>query len=390
MAELANRAARFDRSWSRILKILTLSNCQLRPTEGSGQIILALSEGLRLRGHQVDLHGPDDYEVAQGLRPRGNTYRQTLGMLGFVRRALARRSYDLVEIYGGDGWLTFEWLARRKQRPHTVSHSNGLETHYHETLQRHGAWTRHWWQLDHAPLMRRAFRKADGLITLSDFDRAYALRVGYQSSERVVTVCPGLHPAFHDLRFEPDKPPVVGFCGSWLRNKGIEAICTGLPDVLRAVPEARVLLVGVGAAFRPQDWFPAELLHRVDSVPWVEDREELVRLYQRMAVALMPSFYESFGLVAGEAMACSAAVIVSQTTGIAGHLEDGTDAVLLQDHDPGRLAMETISLLKNEKRRRAIAQSGHRRAAMLRWERSVDLLDSTYARWFPEARALSR
>jgi glycosyltransferase involved in cell wall biosynthesis len=364
------------------MRILTLSNCHLRASDGSGQVILALAEGLRARGHEVHLFGPDDFEVFRWMRPRANSYRQTLGMSQFALRKLARERYDMVEIYGGEGWLTFECLRRGvRMRPWLVSHSNGLEPHAYQHLAASGEVRYPWWHMNQAPWMARGFRAADGLVVVSDFERSFALRERYQAPERVVTVRPGLHPQFTGLEFEPERSPVIGFCGSWLPRKGIELLRLALPSALRSFPTARALLVGVGVEFRVGDWFPADVAARIDAVPWVHERASLVQLYRRMSIALLPSFYESFGLAAAEAMACSAAVVVSQN-GFGAELRDGQDALVLDDPRPETLIQAIVRLLAYEPLRRRIAASGHRRVQGLRWEASIAQLDATYRRWF--------
>lgn len=364
------------------MRILTLSNCHLRPSDGSGQVILALTEGLRARGHEVHLFGPDDFEVFGWMRPRANSYRQTLGMRQFALRKLARQRYDVLEIYGGEGWLTFECLRRDgRNRPWLVSHSNGLEPHAYQHLAVAGEFRHRWWQMNQAPWMARGFRAADGLVVISDFDRCFALSERYQLPERVVIVRPGLHPQFTGLEFEPERSPVIGFCGSWLPRKGIEVLRLALPSALRSFPAARALLVGVGAGFRVTDWFPADVAARIDAVPWVVERASLVQLYRRMSIALMPSLYEGFGLVAAEAMACSAAVVVSRS-GFGAELRDGQDGLVLDDLRPEALIQAIVRLLADEPLRGRIAASGHRRVQGLRWETSIAQLDATYRQWF--------
>src|SRR5438128_1745278 len=110
------------------LRILTFSNCQPLASEGSGQIALAYTKGLRSAGHVVDFMVPDDYEILQWLRPRANSHRQALGMWISASRKLRRNEYDIVEFYGGEAWLAISCLAKRQNRRFLlVQHSNGPE-----------------------------------------------------------------------------------------------------------------------------------------------------------------------------------------------------------------------------------------------------------------------
>ena len=116
------------------MKILSLSNCPLVESQGSGYVILNFCRGLRDRGHEVDLFGPESYEPFQAFR-KAKSYRQTLGMLFFALRQLAQKKYDLVELYGGESWLAASILSKINHRNFLlVSHSNGLETYFYDTL----------------------------------------------------------------------------------------------------------------------------------------------------------------------------------------------------------------------------------------------------------------
>ena len=366
------------------MRILTLSNCLLHANEGSGQVILSLTQGLRQRGHDVDLYGPDDYEICRGLRPRANAYRQALGMWRFARARLREYPYDLLEIYGGEGWLTFLALARQKTlRPLLVAHSNGLEPHVRFCLKHIDHQRRRWWQLDHSPWMARGFRCVDGLVVVSDFDREFALRQSYQPEDNLVTVKPGLAPEFLGLPLNLERQAVIGYCGNWLPIKGIDLIARALPQIMREFTRVKLLLVGVGNEFRITDWFPADVTARIEAIPWLDRRADLIAQYQRMAIAIRPSYYESFGLAAAEAMACGAAVISSQG-GFGGALRHGKDGLVLNPLNADSLAAACRQLLSDDALRQRIAAAGRLRVQSLRWEHSITRLAHIYERWLAQ------
>ncbi|HEY6320412.1 MAG TPA: hypothetical protein VJA16_02510, partial [Thermoanaerobaculia bacterium] len=110
------------------MRVLTLSNCPLDESLGSGYVVVRYAEGLRARGHRVEALGPTDYEPLPRLR-RAIRYRQTIGMAAASLGRLARAEYDVLEYYGGEAWLAVSALARLPGRRFLlVCHSNGLET----------------------------------------------------------------------------------------------------------------------------------------------------------------------------------------------------------------------------------------------------------------------
>jgi len=376
------------------VRILSMSNCPLDESLGSGYVALRYARGLRERGHHVDLLGPDDYEPLLRLR-RGISYRQALGMAAAgLRRA---GGYDVVELWGGEAWLTFSLLARRKRRRFLLAaHSNGLETHSAEVLRAaEGAGrlapSRRWFQLDQSALFERAFRAADALVTVADFDRRYALDRGYAPPDRILAVDNPLPDGYLDLpvdfeRSTFERGPRIGYCGSWIPRKGVALIASALPPLLRDFPAWRLTLVGVGEGFRAGDHFPADVLPRIEVVPFAERGSRLRDLYRSFAIALLPSVYESFGLAGAEAMACGAALVATRT-GFAAGLRGGEEAMLLGEPTPQALRGAVEALISDEELRRTVARGGYRRVQTLRWDGAVAAVEAAYQAWLAELRS---
>lgn len=373
------------------MKILTLSNCPLDASQGSGYVILGYARGLRALGHEVDLLGPAELEPFHGTR-RAIRYRLAAGMARRVLPPSTTASYDVIELYGGEGWLAASLLAGRRQRRYlVVSHSNGLEALAAENLARAGvvAPPSPRWSLPapvgYAALVERTYRRVDALVTVSDFERDFALRRGYQPPERVLALDNPLPEVYLGRRPSWDREQVVGFCGSWLPGKGTALLCSDVPELLRELPDCRFVLVGVGEGFDAAEHFPADVLPQITVCPRARRDTELAELYQTFAVHVMPSASESFGLVAAEGMACGSALVASRV-GFAASLDDGEEALLLPDLSPGTLQRTVRILLADEDRRQRIAKAGHRRVQTLRWPTAAETLATTYVKWLEEHR----
>ncbi|HVF61888.1 MAG TPA: glycosyltransferase family 4 protein [Thermoanaerobaculia bacterium] len=372
------------------MRILSLSNCPLDEHMGSGYVTLGYARRLRERGHEVDLLGPAEFEPLRRLG-RGTGYRQALGMATASLRRLAANDYDVVEFWGGEAWLALALLAWLPRRPFLlVAHSNGLETHCAELLRAaeadgRMARSRRWFQLDQSPLAERGFRAADALVTVGGFDRDYALERGYAEPQRALAVDNPLPEEYLGIEVDFARPRVIGYCGSWIPRKGVALLEASLPSVLRALPEWRLVLVGVGDGFRPDEHFPADLLARVEVVPYAERGTQLRALYQGLSILLLPSVYESFGLAAAEGMACGAALVASPV-GFAAGLRDRHEALLLNESSPQALQEAIESLARDEELRQRIARGGHRRVQSLRWDDAVVTVEAAYLRWLAELR----
>lgn len=77
-----------------------------------------------------------------------------------------------------------------------------------------------------------------------------------------------------------------------------------------------------------------------------KDQDTLVYYYAAAEMVVMPSHYESFGMVAIEAMACGTPVLASDVGGLSFSIEDGFNGYLVPGSDPEALANKIILLLK--------------------------------------------
>jgi glycosyltransferase involved in cell wall biosynthesis len=86
-------------------------------------------------------------------------------------------------------------------------------------------------------------------------------------------------------------------------------------------------------------------------------------------VAVVPSLYEPFGIVALEALACGVPVIASAVGGLKEIVADGQCGLLVPPGDPGALARALRLLLTNEASRRRLAAGALLRAQQFSLQR---------------------
>ena len=123
-----------------------------------------------------------------------------------------------------------------------------------------------------------------------------------------------------------------------------------------------------------------------------KDQDLLPDYYAAAEMVIMPSHYESFGLVALEAMAMGTPVIASEVGGLAFLVQDGHTGYHVPSRDPSALADRMDFLLKNRDCRDMLSEQARRHAEQYAWshivERMVvlyeDVLHATAARQ-PEA-----
>jgi D-inositol-3-phosphate glycosyltransferase len=119
-----------------------------------------------------------------------------------------------------------------------------------------------------------------------------------------------------------------------------------------------------------------------------QPRDQLVNVYRAADLVAVPSYSESFGLVAVEAQACGTPVVAAAVGGLPVAVADGRSGSLVVGHDPQRWAEAINALLRSDPeplRRGAIAH-----AAQFSWDHTVDGLLASYARAIADYRRTHR
>jgi D-inositol-3-phosphate glycosyltransferase len=91
-------------------------------------------------------------------------------------------------------------------------------------------------------------------------------------------------------------------------------------------------------------------------------REDLPALYTSAEVVVCVPWYEPFGLVALEAMACGRPVVASAVGGLIDTVIDGVNGLLVPPRNPGQVAAAIRRVLDDPPLQHALALGGRRRA----------------------------
>ncbi len=191
----------------------------------------------------------------------------------------------------------------------------------------------------------------------------------------------GLDPAFRWLLFVGRLDPV----------KGLETLLQALARMRPRLPHVRLAIVG-GEGPHPA----AGLRQRVQALGLTEavffagpqPHEALPAFYAAADVVVMPSYYETFGLVALEAMACGTPVVASDVGGLAHLVRHGQTGCLVPPQDPDALAATLTLLLDAPAFRRRLGHEAHRAAQAYAWPRiAARMVDEVYAMVLQEAAA---
>jgi D-inositol-3-phosphate glycosyltransferase len=109
-------------------------------------------------------------------------------------------------------------------------------------------------------------------------------------------------------------------------------------------------------------------------------RDELADWYAAATLVCVPSYNESFGLVAVEAQAVGTPVVAAAVGGLTTAVADGTSGVLVDGHDPEDYARVFERIIDAPTLRAALSVGAIAQAADFSWDRTADETVQVYAR----------
>lgn len=111
-----------------------------------------------------------------------------------------------------------------------------------------------------------------------------------------------------------------------------------------------------------------------------KDQDKLVHYYTAAEMVVMPSHYESFGMVAIEAMACGTPVVASDVGGLSFSIEDGFNGFLVPGRDPRALADKLSLLLKYPALRDQLGEQARLWVQRYSWAHIADEVQEVFER----------
>jgi type III pantothenate kinase len=246
---------------------------------------------------------------------------------------------------------------------------------------------------------RDILRRADHVVATCTDEVFELLRMGAARGRLTVIPC-GV-----DLEgFTPDGPQAprtdgrarLVTVGRLVERKGIGNVVTAL----RGLPDAELLIAGGPDWARLGEDGDACRLHALAGEEGVGDRVILCGRMERDGVARLirsadalvaVPWYEPFGIVPLEAMACGVPVVASAVGGMVDTVLDDVTGVHVPPRDPERLGEVLASLLRDPGRRRAYGAAGIERARRLYdWGRIGAATMELYGRLAPRRGRVAR
>ena len=189
-----------------------------------------------------------------------------------------------------------------------------------------------------------------------------------------------------------DDDLMILFLGRLVGVKGVDKLIMAMPHVLRKIPNAKLVIVGVGDL---QEYLVnlTRTMRLDEYVKFCFDfipEEERILHYAACDVAVFPSHYEPFGIVALEAMSMEKPVVVG-AAGVSGMREivvccgEEQCGYHIDPNNPSDIAWGIVSALENSGKREWLGKNGRKRVLQeFTWnkiaEKTVELYEKAIKR----------
>jgi D-inositol-3-phosphate glycosyltransferase len=194
-----------------------------------------------------------------------------------------------------------------------------------------------------------------------------------------------------DIGLDADTKTVL-FVGRMEPLKGIDDLLQAIAHIQRdqSMPCNKLSLILVGGSSEDHpDSISAEMerlmrmrdelgLQEMVTFLGAQGQEVLPLYYSAADVVVMPSHYESFGMVALEAMACGTPVVASDVGGLSYTVEHGVTGFLVPKCDPQALADRICDILNDEVMRDQLGRQARQVALGYSWKHIGDCIVDVY------------
>lgn len=292
-----------------------------------------------------------------------------------IRRALKGSSFDVLCLNTPSTHWLVPLLQRMKPGLPVVMYSHGEEW---AAVKTHAG--QQW---------LKAKRRADLVIVISSFTRQCAIDAGVDP-KRIRLITNGVD----TMRFSPGPPsselrvryglgdaPILLCLARLDERKGQDYLLRAMPQVLQAVPGARLAIVGSGAdevrlrSIAVEQGLGDEVVF-TGAVP----NDDVLAWYRTATLYIMPNRTtetgdtEGFGLVFLEAGACGLPVIGGRAGGVPDAIVDGETGFLVDGRSAGDIASRCVQLLCDNDLRSRMGRAGLLHAQGHTWQHQAALL----------------
>ena len=376
-----------------------------KDTGGMNVYVLNLARELGQLGHFVEVftryHDPSDPEIVK-LDDRVNVVHIEAGphneekaylpahVDSFVNNVRQYASYNSInyDIVHSNYWLsglTAVTLSDLWNVPHVATFHTLAKTKMRARAGEEESKER-------SDIERQIMDSATGVLVLTDVERQDIVNLYQINADKIQVISGGVDTdTFYQIP-KDDAKDSLGFLNPHKKTilyvgriepiKGLDVLLDAM-KILKESQEVQLIIVGGNLS---DDTNLNKLRDQAKNLGINQDvfftgsleQSKLKNYYSAADVFVLPSHYESFGLVALEAMACGTPVIASRVGGISSFVQDGADGYLVPWRCPEPFSDRIEVLLKNDPLREYMGNSAKKKAHSLNWKKIAHRVSEYY------------
>lgn len=147
-------------------------------------------------------------------------------------------------------------------------------------------------------------------------------------------------------QYAMDNEKIILYVGRLVYEKGIQHLISAMPKILNGYNDAKLVIAGKGGMLDDLK-AQAEYMGIANKVYFTGylNSKQVQKIYKCADIAVFPSTYEPFGIVALEAMLAGVPTVVSDVGGLNEIVEHGVDGMKTYAGNPNSIADSVLNLL---------------------------------------------
>lgn len=235
---------------------------------------------------------------------------------------------------------------------------------------------------------RKILKQADRVIATTPTEKLMIKDfAGADSSVAVIPI--GVAKTFEEIqRRRPPADPLFVYAGRFAETKGLFTLLEAFRKFVKEGHKAELILAGGDDNdIDPNTHLPV-IPDLCEAVNGIEDKvtflgpqsqKELANLFSRTTAVVVPSYYESFGMVAAEAQACGTPVIASEVGGLQDVVRNGRTGILVPPENAKALSRAMCTLAEERHLAEELGEEALKRGALLfTWPSIARLMQDLY------------
>ncbi len=171
----------------------------------------------------------------------------------------------------------------------------------------------------------------------------------------------------------------VGFIGRFEESrKGLQVLIDSLAIVSRFIPDVTYLVAGPGESEDFLKRLNPQLRSRIKFLGLLTNEEKMSFLKTVQIYVAPNTGSESFGIILTEALSAGTAVVASDISAFKAVLENGAAGDLFINGDSADLAKVLVALLRDDERRKKLAENGKLSAQKYDWQVVAEQIEDIY------------